>query len=145
MRRTAGFTLIELMVVVAIVAILASIAIPSYSKYVQRGDLVEATQTLSQFRVQMEQWYQDKNTYADAGGNNCGVNPPATPPLVNFQVVCALQAGTNGQAYTATATGINQVAGFTYTIKQDNSQQTLAIPASWGALPANAATSWIIR
>lgn len=142
MRRAAGFTLIELMVVAAVVAILAAIAIPSYTRYVQRGDLVEGTQTLSQFRVQMEQWYQDNNTYANAGGNGCGVTPPATPPLVNFQVACALNGA---QAYTATATGINQVAGFVYTIDQGNNQVTVSIPASWGAKPASAATSWIIR
>jgi len=141
MQRAGGFTLIELMVVVSIVAILAAVAIPSYSKYVQRGDLVEGTQALSQFRVQMEQWYQDNNTYANAGG--CGVTPPATPPLVNFQVACTLNGGP--QAYIATATGIKQVNGFQYTIDQANNQVTVSIPTSWGTKPASAATSWIIR
>jgi len=140
MQRASGFTLIELMVVVSIVAILAAVAIPSYVKYVQRGDLVEGTQALSQFRVQMEQWYQDNNTYANAGGAGCGVTPPAT--LVNFRVVCALNGA---QAYAATATGINQINGFVYTIDQANNQVTVSIPTSWGTKPANAATSWIIR
>jgi type IV pilus assembly protein PilE len=139
MKRSTGFTLIELMVAVAIVAILAAIALPSYTRYVQRGDLVEGTQTLSQFRVQMEQWYQDNNTYANAAGTGCGVAPPATPPLVNFTVACALNGGP--QAYTATATGINSVAGFKYTIDQNNTQATPNAPSGW----STSANSWTIR
>ena len=141
MRNAAGFTLIELMVVVAIVAILAAVAIPSYTKYVQRGDLVEGTQALAQYRVQMEQYYQDNATYDKAGAaGTCGV---AIPALVNFALTCA--TGNGGQTYLATATGANAVAGFVYTIDQGNNQATAAIAANWGALPANAATSWVIR
>jgi len=143
MRRAGGFTLIELLVVMVIVAVLASIAIPAYSRYIQRGDLVEATQALSQYRVQMEQWYQDNNTYANAGGA-CGVAPPGNPPLVNFTVACALGAGS--QSYVATATGLNtsQVKGFSYTIDQANNQATTGL-GNWGALPGNAGTSWITK
>jgi len=141
MKRSTGFTLIEMMVVVAIIAILTSIAVPSYTRYVQRGDLVEGTQTLAQFRVQMEQWFQDNNTYANGGV--CGVVPPATPPLVNFRVTCALVAG--GQGYTATATGINQIAGFVYTVDQSNNQQTTGLPTGWSPSTTLPATSWIIR
>jgi len=132
MQRATGFTLIEMMVVVAIVAILASIAIPSYVRYVQRGDIVEATQALSQYRVQMEQYYQDNNTYSNGG--TCGV---AIPTLVNFALTCTLNGG---QAYTATATGNGQVSGFTYTINQANVQATTA--TAWGS---TSTTSWIVR
>ena len=132
-QRASGFTLIEMMVVVAIVAILAAIAIPSYRRYVQRGDLVEATQALSQYRVQMEQYYQDNNTYAN--GAICGV---AIPTLVNFTLACTLNTG---QAYTATASGKTggQVAGFIYTIDQINTQKTTW---AWGL---SSTTSWIVR
>ncbi len=134
MRRVSGFTLIELMVVVTVVAILAAIAIPSYTRYVQRGDLVEGTQALSQYRVQMEQYYQDNASYANGGA--CGVAPPAT--LVNFTLTCALN-GT--QAYVATVTGRNAVNGFVYTIDQTNAQATPNAPAGW----STSATSWVIR
>ena len=134
LQRAKGFTLIELMVVVAIVAILLKIAIPSYVRYVQRGDIVEATQALAQYRVQMEQYYQDNNSYSNGG--NCGATIPA---LVNFTLTCALNGG---QAYTATATGNSgtQVNGFTYTVTQANVQATTA--TAWGT---TSTTSWIVR
>src|SRR5882757_8592570 len=113
MRSTRGFTLIELMVVVAIVAILSAIAVPAYTRYVQRGDLVEATQALSQYRVQMEQYYQDNANYGTSPA--CGTTAPG---LVNFVLTCV--SANTGQTYTATATGRNQIAGFTYTITQGN-------------------------
>jgi type IV pilus assembly protein PilE len=138
MRSTSGFTLIELMVAVAILAILAAIALPSYTRYVQRGDVAEGTQALAQYRVQMEQYYQDNRNYGAAPA--CGV---AAPALVNFVLTCASAAA--GQTYAATATATGPVLGFVYTIDQGNNQATTAIPASWGALPAAAATSWIVR
>ena len=54
-----GFTLIELMIVVAIIGILASIAIPQYSDYVKRGKAAEATSNLATLRIKMEQCFQD--------------------------------------------------------------------------------------
>jgi type IV pilus assembly protein PilE len=133
-----GFTLIEMMVVCAIVAILAAIAVPAYTKYIQRGDLVEGTQALAQYRVQMEQYYNDNGNYGT--GTGCGV---AYPTLVNFAVTCV--SANSAQTYIATATASGQVNGFVYKIDQGNNQSTTAIPSSWGSLPANASTSWIVR
>ena len=55
MKRSRGFTLIELMITVAIIAILAAVAIPSYGEYVRRGRVTEAVRALSGMRVKMEQ------------------------------------------------------------------------------------------
>lgn len=139
-RDESGFTMIEVMIIVAVLGILAAIAIPSYSRYVTRGNLVEAGNALSEYRVRMEQFYQDNRTYQDAGAL-CGQAVPAG--LTNFAVACAIAAG--GQAYTATATGAGGTAGFVYTINQANVRATTAIPAYWGALPADAGTRWVTR
>ncbi|MGZ9032065.1 MAG: type IV pilin protein [Burkholderiaceae bacterium] len=134
-----GFTLIEAMIVVVVLGILAAVAIPNYSRYVTRGNLVEATNALAEYRVRMEQFYQDNRTYANAG--NCGV--PAPTNLTNFAVTCAIGGG--GQAYTATATGAANTVGFVYTVDQANVRATTAVPAHWGTLPADAATRWVTR
>lgn len=57
-RRIAGFTLIELMIVVAVIAILAAIAYPSYTRYVMRAKRADAKQNL----LQMAQWMERNYT-----------------------------------------------------------------------------------
>ncbi|MGH6611792.1 MAG: type IV pilin protein [Burkholderiaceae bacterium] len=138
-RKQSGFTLIEAMVVVAVLGILAAIGIPNYSRYVTRGNLVEAGNALAEYRVRMEQFYQDNRTYANAGA--CGQAVPAG--LDNFAIACAIGAG--GQAFTATATGAGTTAGFVYTINQANVRATTAIPAHWGTLPGDAGTKWVTK
>ena len=133
-----GFTLIEVLVVMAVLGILAAVGIPNYSRYVQRGNLVEGTNALAEFRVRMEQFYQDNRTYAN--GAACGA---AIPNVGNFTVTCA--TANAGQTYTATATGRGNVNGFVYTINQANTRATTAMPSSWGSLPADAGTRWVTR
>ncbi len=133
-----GFTLIELMVVVAIVGILSAVAIPSYRDYTLRSQLIEATGALSDMRIRMEQFYADNRTYGAAA---CGVAMPAN--LERFTLACA--PGGGGQAYTITATGTGQVAGFVYQIDQANTRTTVSFGASWGSVPASGATRWLIK
>src|ERR1035437_7970922 len=73
----SGFTLIELMVVVGIIGILAAIAMPSYTDYLIRGRIPQATSGLASRKVQAEQYFQDSptHTYADMPGE--------VPPGVN--------------------------------------------------------------
>ncbi len=63
-----GFTLIEVMIAVVIVAIVSSIAIPNYTAYVMRGNITEATSRLATKQVQMEQFFQDNRTYVAGAG-----------------------------------------------------------------------------
>lgn len=108
-----GFSLLELMVTFAIIAILATIAIPAYSEYVRQGKVAEATSTLADLRVRTEQYFQDNRTY---------VNSPCNAPLAGttkyFDYACNADATT----YTITATGKTDqdMSGFEFTINQDN-------------------------
>lgn len=65
MRKSVGFTLIEVLVTVAIVAILAAIAIPNYSQYVQKTRRTDAQEKLLDMAAQQERWFFNKNQYTD--------------------------------------------------------------------------------
>jgi len=124
MKPNQGFTLLELMITVSIVAILSAIALPNYNNYVARGQAVVGSAALAEYRVRMEQFYQDNRSYAGAGGG-CGV---ALPTVQNFKIECA----SGGQTYNATATGNGgRVIGLTYTIDQSNNRATTAVPSGW--------------
>ena len=138
-RDESGFTVIEVMVIVAVLGILAAITVPNYSRYVTRGHLVEAGDALSDYRVRMEQFYKDNRTYANAGA--CGQAVPTH--LSAFEIACAIAAG--GQGFTAAATGAGTAAGFVYTIDQENVRATVAMPSHWGALPGDAGIKWVTR
>lgn len=120
-RRVKGFTLIEVMIVVAIVAILAAIALPAYSDYIRRGKIIDATSKLASMRVKLEQWFLDYRTYAGA----CAAPPtgilPATAADDLFTITCpTLTAGT----FLIQADGIASkgMGGFQYTIDQQNNK-----------------------
>ena len=64
MRVDAGFTLLELMIAVVLVAILAAVAYPSYQSYVGRGYRAEAHTALHRLANLQEQYYLDQRQYA---------------------------------------------------------------------------------
>ena len=145
MDRTTGFSLIELMVVVAIVAILASIAVPSYNDYILRGKLQEAYTNLSALRVNLEQYYQDNRNYG--AGGVCGIPGGATPTAQNakyFTYGC-VSGGANAlgdQTFTVTANGTANTAGFSFTLDQSNAKTTASVGSGWAAPAANC---WVLR
>ena len=79
-QSTRGFTLIELMVTVAIVAILASVAYPSYRKQVMRSNRAEGRNALLQVQVAQEKFFLQRNRYA---GETPYTNPTAIAELNN--------------------------------------------------------------
>jgi type IV pilus assembly protein PilE len=123
--RSRGFTLIEVMITVAIVGILAAVAFPQYSSYVRRGQQPEAFNALSDYRTKMEQYYQDNRNYgtsACADATTAGSwNSFASTKYFQFGCV----PGDGGQSYKITATGIaGSVSGDKYTINQNGDRKT---------------------
>ena len=135
--RSAGFTLLETMVVVALVAILAGIALPSYSAYVTRSRIVDAVMRLSDTRARMEDYFQDERSYVDADGR-CGALPDATA-TDSFTVRCEATATT--YAITATGVAVKGMASFSYAIDETGAKSTLSLPSGW----VRGAACWTIR
>lgn len=122
--RQRGFTLIELMIAVAVVAILTAIALPNYSAYVMRARVPPGLDALTSTATRLEQRYQDTGNYANAGA--CGVT---LPTATNFTVTCALGGGaTANQSFTLTATGTGVMNGYAYTVTSAGVRNTTAHP-----------------
>ena len=136
-----GFTLIELMVVVAVVAILAGVALPAYGDYVRRGQLPEAFTSMSNFRVRFEQYYQDNRAYG-VGANCLGLDWSSNAIRTgrNFTFGCALTGGTQGFTITATGNAGTRAVGHVYTVTHANAQATTSFR---GAAVAKAC--WVVR
>lgn len=96
--RSKGFTLIELMIVVAIVGILAAIAYPNYTEYVKRSQRSAIASLLSEQTQALERYYSQRRQYNDVD------NFPLTLSLGNdYYTIAADRAA---QTYTLTATPI---------------------------------------
>lgn len=128
----SGFTLVELMVVVAIIGILASIAIPMYSDYVRRARVSEALGLLAGMRPRMEQFFQDNRTFAGACASGTVATAPASTKGFDFDCGTPTAA-----AYTITATGKTgtSTAGFVYTLKETGAKGTATLDAGWTGAP----------
>lgn len=96
-----GFTLIELMIVIAVVAILVALALPSYTQYVRKANRGEAQQLLLNWANNQELWRAAHTTYADA---STALGVP-THEKYTFTVT-----GTSATAYLLTATAIGDQA-----------------------------------
>ena len=131
--RSQGFTLVELMVAVAVLGILTSIALPSYSAYLQRSRVPVALDALSTYYTRMEQRFQDVGNYA--AGEVCAVTLPVA---ANFTLACTLAEG--GRGYSASATGGGPMTGYVYTIDHQGVRNTTAHPKG---TPASAC--WSLR
>ena len=121
-----GFTLIELMIVVAVIGLLAAIAVPNYSDYVTGSSLAEAASGLANKRIGMEQYFQDNRTYVGADG--AGFPCAAVTTGANFNFACAVTATT----YTITATGKNKAASFVMTVNDQDVKRTTSAKSGWG-------------
>ncbi|OOF60195.1 prepilin peptidase-dependent pilin [Rodentibacter myodis] len=110
-----GFTLIELMIVIAIIAILATIAIPSYQNYTKKAAMSELLQAASPFKSDVELCIYGTGNAANCSSGSNGVATDITTPkgyvksiTTNAGVITVVGNGTlDGVQYTLTATGDN--------------------------------------
>lgn len=108
MVRAKGFTLIELMIVLAIIAILAAIAIPAYGRYAIRAHRVDGQELLLRVANAQERYYANHNDYGSI--TDIGFENPAISEKEYYSVTVAVQAdpaGNSSQAFTATAAPMN--------------------------------------
>lgn len=117
--RGGGFTLVEVLCAMAIVALLAAIALPSYRSYVVRSHLPEGMNILSGYQIQLEHFYQDQGNYGSAPPA-CGVSVPSATTYFTY----ACSSANSGQTYTATATGTGAASGYVYSVDDTQTRKT---------------------
>lgn len=131
----AGFSLVELMVALAIAAIIAAFAVPAYRDHTLRSYLPEMSSGLQLSALRLEQYYQDHRSYRN--GDECGITLPRSE---RFLFSCL--SSDDGQSFVLTATGSDAMAGFAYTIDQQGQTRTIALPDAWGTAPLDC---WVMK
>jgi type IV pilus assembly protein PilE len=129
-RRETGFTLIEILIAIAVVAILTAVAVPAYSSYMLRGRLTEAFTALSATQPKAEEFWSNNRTYV-------GLPLPASG--ANFDY--SLDATTSASSYIVIATGKNAAANFIFTIDQNGNRATTRVPTGW----TSSTSCWVDR
>lgn len=113
-KQLRGFTLIELMIVVAVVAVLAAIAIPSYQEYIRRSQRAEARAEVLRAEGWLERFYTENNRYSSNAANdaNAAFSSAFTsvPAGGTARYNISLTIQNAGAGYTITATAVNSMS-----------------------------------
>lgn len=131
--KHSGFTLVELMIVVAIIGILSAIAVPSYSKYILRGKVKAAQADLVALSLNLENYYQRRLSYPTAGTANTAATTalfsgwnPAQGSDFKYELTNA-----SSISYTVKATGTSSsLTGCTLTLNHTNERIANGCPGS---------------
>lgn len=109
MKRQTGFTLIELMIVVAVVGILAAIAYPSYQEYVRKARRADAMNALAEIRIEQEKWRANHTSFTDdlsPAGLGVGKLSGGNYYSNDEHYILTVSAGTSSFTATASPTGV---------------------------------------
>ena len=108
-KSSRGFTLIEIMITVAIIGILAAVALPAYQNYVLRAGRTEGQAALMDISARLEQFYLGNKTYTTdiAGALNTNTTTESSRYTIGVQTC---PAGTIATCYLITATAVNAQA-----------------------------------
>jgi len=141
--RSKGFTLIELMIVVAIVAILTTIAYPNYRDYVIRGQLVDATTGLAAVRANMERYFQDNRSYILVPGFPVPCDN-ITPVVAGRFLISCTSSDLNH--FTAKAVGAAApLSGFSFSVTEADVQSTVVTSPPAPTSFKGCTTAWITK
>lgn len=133
-RRTRGFSLIELMIVVAIIAILAVIALPWWGRYAYRARRGDGQNILLHIAQAEERYYTDYNHYPLAAASLGYTGMPTSEHGYYTVTLAANPASSSGQGYIATATPQGpQVDDACGNLSIDNTGQKLPAPTDIAA------------
>ncbi|MBX9403987.1 type IV pilin protein [Lysobacter sp. BMK333-48F3] len=133
-RRSRGFTLMELMAVVAIIAILVGIAVPTYQDSVRKSRRGQAKSDLAEAAQAMERYYTINSTYVGANLNTIYNNPPQSPKVGTAHYTISFDGAVTAnsfilQAVPSTTTGQDKDKCGTMNLSNTGAKGPSSIPA----------------